>query len=154
MLNGVLIVGVPMVALLAAAFYVFTRAQRDGDHHTCTGRDSARDGHFTDLMAGRPCSSNPRRRRRRVAGRGDGQGEGQAASASSDTPDSGFAEEDQCEICFENVVKVQLYPCQHSDICKECVHKILISSQRQCPFCRARIDGYSEQGSGNRYGLH
>ncbi|XP_076455088.1 uncharacterized protein LOC143289812 [Babylonia areolata] len=138
MLNSVLIVGVPMVALLAAAYYVFTKAQRDGLQGA---GGSARGSTFSGGKTSRPCSSNPRRRR--VAGNHD-HGD---SHTSSESPDSGFTEEEQCEICFENVVRVQLYPCQHSDICKGCVHKLLTSNKRQCPFCRSRIDGYIEEGS-------
>ena len=75
-------------------------------------------------------------------------------ASSSESPDSGFGSEDQCEICFEDkdMVKVRLYPCGHSDICQACVIKLMVSNRRECPFCRGRIDGFEEIGTGQVFG--
>nr|KAG5693421.1 hypothetical protein BaRGS_009894 [Batillaria attramentaria] len=73
--------------------------------------------------------------------------------AALDSPDSVFADEEQCEICFENTsAKVQLYPCKHSDICVKCVSKLLVTCKRECPFCRRRIDGYMDIESRQMFG--
>lgn len=146
MLNGVLLVGVPMAALLMAAIYIYTKttqSQAYGAGGSAFHRDSWGTAH------NRPSSATARRRRnRRAIDRNNDQ-------TTQESPDSRLTEDDQCEICFEEmhaVKKVQLYPCNHSDICLNCVMKLLMSNQRQCPFCRSSISGYIELESGARFG--
>ena len=93
--------------------------------------------------------------RRRSARAQRGPSDTSNNQTSGESGDSGFAEEDQCEICFEDgkkVKKVRLYPCNHSDICEVCVNRLLVSYKRECPFCRARITGFYEENTGLLYG--
>ena len=105
-------------------------------------------------MANRRQSSTSARRRNTQGSKMHSDDNNSQASSSSESPDSGFGSEDQCEICFEDkdMVKVQLYPCGHSDICQACVIKLMVSNRRECPFCRGRIDGFEEIGTGQVFG--
>lgn len=91
-----------------------------------------------------PSQSNTNTRRR-IATRRD-------LNKNQSSPADTKSEEEQCEICFEDTTRVQLYPCKHSDICVTCVTKILTTVKRECPFCRRRIDGYIDLASGHRFG--
>ncbi|KAK7094527.1 uncharacterized protein [Littorina saxatilis] len=151
MLNSVLIVGVPMVALIAAAFYIYRRTQTEMGTHGPGGGAYNREPWGMAAANNRQSATNPRRRNTRTRKEANDSNNSQR-SRPYESPDSSYPDEDQCEICFEDVAKVQLYPCKHSDICETCVNKLLISNKRECPFCRARIDGYVEIQTGTMFG--
>ena len=105
----------------------------------------------TAMTSNRQSSTNARRRNTRGPKASSDNSDSQALS--SESPDSRIGS-DQCEICFEdrNVKIVRLYPCKHSDICLGCVIKLLVSNRRECPFCRAHIDGFEEGYSSQLFG--
>lgn len=50
--------------------------------------------------------------------------------------------DDACCKCFERVLSfVNILPCAHSCLCKNCVHEIL-KEDGSCPICRMKIQGY------------
>lgn len=46
-----------------------------------------------------------------------------------------------CQVCFERQRNTRLDPCGHVITCSECTVRIMRSSNKRCPICRAAIIG-------------
>jgi hypothetical protein len=45
-----------------------------------------------------------------------------------------------CEVCYELSPRVVLRPCNHAQLCKQCVLRILGEDNPVCPICRQTLD--------------
>ncbi|ESO92746.1 hypothetical protein LOTGIDRAFT_232889 [Lottia gigantea] len=54
-----------------------------------------------------------------------------------------YNEENECQICQDAEYNVEIYPCRHREICEKCIDVIITKLDRNCPFCRQYIQGYT-----------
>ncbi|GFS22848.1 RNA-binding protein MEX3D [Elysia marginata] len=122
-------VAVPaLVALgLSAAYLIFRKSQPEDEHGGGNSRPSGTQ--FTDGTNSSRSSEGSQLRHRTSRSQSEA-GEGPQL--------------EECIICTEDRVLVELYPCSHRSMCENCVIKIISKNSRACPFCRRRIHGYRD----------
>ncbi|KAK3757492.1 hypothetical protein RRG08_050375 [Elysia crispata] len=123
-------VAVPaLVALgLSAAYLIFRKRQPEGEHRDGDNRPSrAQFRSWDDTEIPRPTNGTQLRHR-----------------TSNETEVREGQQLEECIICTEERVLVELYPCNHRSMCEGCVIKIISKNSRACPFCRRRIQGYRD----------
>ena len=47
---------------------------------------------------------------------------------------------DECSVCYEPMEEENYYfwECDHTNVCRECAHKIIFPSSGPCPYCKAK----------------
>ncbi|XP_041370789.1 RNA-binding protein MEX3B-like [Gigantopelta aegis] len=158
MLASILTAAVPVVATLAVALYVLRKIQQTyGNVVNQRVPDISVDGQLdSGYYSGNVRENRAHSARHRRPHPYQNRGRASGASGSSADSGSGLqsASEDvqvvhafegfeiECAICFEQLSCVQVYPCNHSGICINCINKIITDGDRLCPFCRRFIQAY------------
>ncbi|XP_067661641.1 RNA-binding protein MEX3B-like [Haliotis asinina] len=147
---GTLVTAVPLVVTLAAAIYFIRRslqqcgAIRDGFAETRGDWQPQPDSgyHSGNNQTGRARMTCRRRRHPEDTGDGESQyGKRANTSGSQSGKDPDISNE--CAVCFENEGNIELSPCSHTNVCIDCVNKIITDLDRSCPFCRSYIQAYA-----------
>ncbi|XP_005105105.1 RNA-binding E3 ubiquitin-protein ligase MEX3C [Aplysia californica] len=114
MFQTMMVVALPAIVTLTAAFFIMRRVMKDEE-----GPGSVPPRPFTRSPRGDTSPRTVRRRKR-----------------------NGTSVEEECVVCFEERVLVEIYPCRHRHVCEKCILKIVGTTKRSCPLCRKRIQGY------------
>ncbi|XP_071096913.1 uncharacterized protein [Haliotis cracherodii] len=147
---GTLVTAVPLVVTLAAAIYFIRRSLQqcgaigDGFAETRGEWHAQPDSgyHSGNNQTGRARATC--RRRRHPDDPGDGDSRYGKRANMSDTRGGGDQDaNNECAVCFENEGNIELSPCSHTNVCIDCVNKIITDLDRSCPFCRSYIQAYA-----------
>jgi hypothetical protein len=63
-----------------------------------------------------------------------------AAAAAVAAAEEAAAEENKCNICWDNEKTHAFYPCGHQCACESCAHAIM-DDTAVCPMCQSNVEG-------------
>ncbi|XP_046552209.1 RNA-binding protein MEX3B-like [Haliotis rubra] len=138
-----------LVVTLAAAIYFIRRSLQQcgaiGDGFAET-RGDWRPQPDSGYQSGNNQTGRARMTCRRRRHPDDTDGESQYGKRANMSDAQGGRDQDisnECAVCFENEGNIELSPCSHTNVCIDCVNKIITDLDRSCPFCRSYIQAYA-----------